>query len=341
MMPSKEITIESLSGTQKAAIMLMQLGADQSSKVLRILTEQEIADVMAEVARLRRVKTEVVNDVLTEFVAMTEASTAITTGGIEVARKMLERTLGPERAQQVLDAVTAGMAELPFEFLQRLDPRQVLSYLQDEHPQTIALVLAHMPPERAAMVIGGLNDALQRDVAHRVAVMDRTSPEVIKQVEEVLARKLVSVVNTGELSSAGGVQSLVEILNRSDRPTERLILEGLERTSPDLADEVRQRMFVFEDIVQLDDRSVQLVLRHVDNKDLAVALKGVKMDVQQKILRNMSERASANLTDEISLLGPIRITQVEEAQSGIVRIIRSLEESGQLLLSRGGDEFVA
>jgi flagellar motor switch protein FliG len=216
----------------------------------------------------------------------------------------------------------------------------VLSFIQDEHPQTIALVMAHMPPEQAAMVMGGLAESLQREVACRLATMDRTAPDVIEHVERVLERKLSSVLQPGELTVAGGVQSLVDILNRSDRATERLILEGLERNDPDLADEVRQRMFVFEDITQLDDRSIQLILRQVDNKDLAIALKGVGQNVRDKILRNLSERAAANLNEEIGLLGPVRLKQVEEAQGAIVRIIRALEESGQLVLSRNSDEFV-
>jgi flagellar motor switch protein FliG len=200
--------------------------------------------------------------------------------------------------------------------------------------------MAHMPPEQAAMVMGGLAESLQREVACRLATMDRTSPDVIEHVERVLERKLSSVLQPGELTVAGGVQSLVDILNRSDRATERLILEGLERNDPDLADEVRQRMFVFEDITQLDDRSIQLILRQVDNKDLAIALKGVGQNVRDKILRNLSERAAANLNEEIGLLGPVRLKQVEEAQGAIVRIIRALEESGQLVLSRNSDEFV-
>jgi flagellar motor switch protein FliG len=216
----------------------------------------------------------------------------------------------------------------------------VLSFIQDEHPQTIALVLAYMTPDQAAMVMSGLSEELQRDVSHRLAVMDRTSPEVVESVEQMLERKLSSVLQPHELSSVGGVQSLVDILNRSDRATERLILEGLEQNDSDLADEVRQRMFVFEDIGKLDDKSIQLVLRQVDSKELAVALKGVRAEVRNAIGRNMSERAATNLNEEIELLGPVRLKTVEEAQGGIVRIVRALEESGQLVLVRSADEFI-
>jgi flagellar motor switch protein FliG len=264
----------------------------------------------------------------------------VTAGGLERARSLLTESLGGDKATEILDRVTASLIELPFEFLRRADPRQVLSFIQDEHPQTVALVLAYMTPDQAAMVMSGLSEDLQRDVAMRLAVMDRTSPEVVAHVEQMLERKLSSVLQPSELSSVGGVQSLVDILNRSDRATERLILEGLENKDSELADEVRQRMFVFEDIAGLDDRSIQLVLRQVDSKELAVALKGVRVEVRTAITRNMSERAGANLVEEIALLGAVRLKTVEEAQGAIVRVVRALEESGQLVLVRSADEFV-
>jgi flagellar motor switch protein FliG len=333
-------TSATLTGAQKAAVLLLQLGKERSAKVLRSMRESEVAEIMAEVARLRNVDAVRVAEVLDEFKDMTEQKIAFTSGGLELARSMLEETLGEDHAMEILERVTQGRLELPFEFLHRADPRQVLSFIENEHPQTITLVLAHMPPERAALVLSGLSEERQRTVAHRLAVMDRTSPDVIEQVEQVLERRLSSVLQPTEMTAVGGVQSLVDILNRSDRGTERLVLETLEESDPELADEVRQRMFVFEDITQLDDRSVQLVLRQVDTKDLAMALKGVRAEVRQLILHNMSERASQNLLEEIDLLGPVRLKSVEEAQGGIVRVIRSLEESGQLVLNRGADEFV-
>ncbi len=329
-----------LTGPQKAAVLLLQMGKERSAKVLRSMRESEVAEIMAEVARLRNVDSNRVAEVLDEFREMAEQKISFTSGGLELARSILEETLGQDHASQILDRVTQGRLELPFEFLHRADPRQVLTFIENEHPQTITLVLAHMPPDRAALVLSGLSEDRQRTVAHRLAVMDRTSPDVIEQVEQVLERRLSSVLQPSEMTAVGGVQSLVDILNRSDRGTERLILETLERDDPELADEVRQRMFVFEDITQLDDRSVQLVLRQVDTKDLAVALKGVRPDVRQLILRNMSERAAQNLVEEIDLLGPVRLKSVEEAQGGIVRVIRALEESGQLVLNRSADEFV-
>jgi flagellar motor switch protein FliG len=329
-----------LTGPQKAAVFLLNMGKERSAKVLRTMREVEVAEIMAEIARLRGVDSPQVDEVFEEFRAMAEAKVQITSGGLELARTLLEESLGGERANEILERVTAGMVEMPFEFLRKADPRQVLSFISDEHPQTIALVLAYMSPDSAAMVMSGLPEDLQRDVSHRLAVMDQTSPEVVEHVEQVLERKLSSVLQPTELSSVGGVQSLVDILNRSDRATERLILEGLERNDAELADEVRQRMFVFEDIGTLDDRSIQLILRQVDTKELAVALKGVRIEVRQAITRNMSERAAANLTEEIDMLGPVRIKNVEEAQGAIVRVIRALEESGQLVLTRSAEEFV-
>ena len=293
------------------------------------------------IARLQTVPGEQVESVLTEFREMAAAKVNIATGGLDYARQVLEDSLGSAKANEIMELLSATIIDAPFEFLRNADPRQVLSFISEEHPQTIALVLVHMVPDAAAMVLGSLPEELQRDVANRIALMDRTSPDVIERVEQILERKLSTVLQSNDMSEAGGVQSLVDILNRADRGTERLILEGLEDTNAELADEVRQLMFVFEDITTLDDRSVQLILRQVDTKDLAVALKGVRSDVRDKVLKNMSERAGQNLVEEIEFMGPVRIRDVEEAQGAIVRIIRSLEEAGQIVLSRNGaDEFI-
>lgn len=329
-----------LSGAQKAAVLLMQVGTERSAKVLRLLREQEVSQIMAEVARLDTVKAESVDAVMSEFNELRTARAHVAQGGFDRARELLEESLGDEKAREILESLGATIVKAPFEFLRRADPRQVLSYLQDEHPQTIALVLAHLNADAGAMVLSALPEELQRDVARRLATMDRTSPEVIAQIEAVLEPKLSSLVQQQDMSVVGGVQALVDILNRSDRATERLIFEGLERDNPELADEVRGRMFVFEDIVSLDDRSIQLVLRQVDSKELAVALKGVAPNVRQKIMSNMSERASANLAEEIELLGPMRLKTVEEAQGAVVRVIRALEEAGQIVVSRSNEEFV-
>lgn len=329
-----------LAGAQKAALLLLQMNKRDSSRILQMLSQAEVAELTSEIARISTVSESTAAGVVEEFLTQVTSRPATTTGGIEVAKSILESGLGKEGAHDIIEAVIASLGKVPFQFLRQADPRQILSFIQDEHPQTITLVLAHMSAELAALVMSGLSEDLQRDVATRLAVMDRTSPDVVELVEHQLERKFSSVMQPNELSSLGGVQNLVDILNRSDRAMERLILEGLERTSPELADEIRQRMFVFEDIAGLDDRSIQLVLRQVDGKELAVALKGVKADVRDKIGRNMSERAAQNLKEEIDMLGPIRIKTVEEAQGAIVRVIRALEEAGQLVLSRGADEFV-
>ncbi|MHB1740658.1 MAG: flagellar motor switch protein FliG, partial [Actinomycetes bacterium] len=276
-----------------------------------------------------------------EFADLLAARRYVGQGGFSFAQEVLEASMGRERAADLINRLSASVLEMPFQFLHRADPRQLLSFLADEHPQTIALVLAHMSADTASTLLSGLAPALQADVAHRIAIMDRTSPETIRIVESTLERKLSSVLQPGELSSVGGVQPLVDIINRADRATERLILEGLEGRAPALAEEVRSRMFLFDDIVTLDDRAVQLVLRQVETSDLATALKGVGEQVRDKVMRNLSERAAENLAEEIELLGPVRLSSVEESQALVVHAIRSLEESGQIVIQRGGDdEFV-
>jgi flagellar motor switch protein FliG len=260
---------------------------------------------------------------------------------MDFAKELLEASLGRERAAEIVGRLNTAFMDVPFGFLSQADPRQVLSFLQDEHPQTIALVLAHIPAIQASLILSGLAADLQADVAHRIAMMDSTSPDIIRQVEATLERKLSSVLQPMDLSSVGGLEPLVDIINRADRATERMILEGLAKRNPELAEEIRSKMFMFEDIVSLDDRSIQLVLRQVETNDLATALKGVREEVRQKVMKNLSERAAENLADEIEMLGPVRLRQVEESQAKIVQAIRTLEESGQIVISRGeDDEFV-
>lgn len=329
-----------LTGPQKAAMVLVHLGKDRASLILKSMREGEVEDLMAEVARLGEVDPKQMEKTLTEFRDLASAQMYFAKGGLNFAREMLEATLGGDKAREIVERLTLTSMDLPFEFLRAADPRQVLTFLSDEHPQTIALVLAHILPDQAALVMSGLTPETQSEVARRIAQMDRTSPEVIRQVEAVLERKSSALLQPTESSQAGGIQPLVEILNRSDRTTEKLILENLAASDPELADEVRNRMFVFEDIVNLEDRSVQLVLREIDSKELATALKGVREDVRDKVLSNMSERAAETLRDEIELLGAVRLKQVEEAQGNVVKAIRRLEEAGQIIVSRGGEEFV-
>jgi len=332
------MTTAEMTGLRKAAVLLVQMGKEHSAAVLKSLRDTEVEALTSEIARLDAVDVEVADAVLSEFQQLVTARQYYSQGGMPFAEEVLVATLGPERAAEVMARLSASMVEMPFEFLRRVDPRLILSFLQDEHPQTITLVLAHMAAEQAAVVLSGLPESVQADVAHRLAVMDRTSPEIVKQVEAHLERRLSAVLQSSDYSTVGGLKPLVDIINNSDRSTERLILEGLEQRDRSLADEVRAQMFMFEDIRMLDDRSVQLVLRQVDSKELATALKGVRADVQDKILSNMSERGATALREEMDVLGPVRLKQVEEAQVAIVRQVRSLEESGQIVISRGGDD---
>lgn len=332
----------SMTGVRKAAIMLVQFGKEQSAHIMSQMSEKEVEMISAEIARLGKLEPNQVDDVMDEFYAMATTRYA-GSGGIDYARELLEASLGKDRAALILDRLEASMNDIPFNFLSHADPRQLLSYVQHEHPQTIALVLAHIPSALASSILAGLPIEVQTEVAHRIAVMDRTSPDVIRQVEQALQRKLSTVLQPDELSTVGGLQPLVEIINRADRTTERLILEALDARSPELAEEIRRRMFMFEDIVHLEDRAVQLVLRQVEPADLATALKGVPEPVREKVTKNLSERGRDNLLEEIDLLGPVKIKMVEEAQAKIVSVIRSLEESGQIEVQRGGeaDELIA
>jgi len=330
-----------LVGLRKAAIVMIQMGKDEAARVLSQLKESEVEEITAEIVRLGAVEAEVADEVLAEFHDMATAHKYVGQGGLELAKDLLEASLGQDRAGEIVGRLNNAFMDVPFGFLAQADPRQLLSFVQDEHPQTIALVLAHMSAVQASQILSGLSAELQADVAHRIAVMDRTSPDIIRQVEATLERKLSSVLQPGDLSSVGGLEPLVEIINRADRATERLILEGLAGRNPELAEEIRSKMFMFEDITSLDDRSIQLVLRQVETNDLATALKGVREEVRQKVMRNLSERAAENLADEIEMLGPVRLRTVEESQAKIVQAIRTLEESGQIVIRRGDDdEFV-
>jgi len=325
-------------GARKAAVLLIQMGRERASVVLSHLSEPEVEAISAEIARLESIGADESSQVLAEFRDMMTARAHIAQGGMQMAQHLLEQSLGEERASEIMGRLKAASVKMPFQRLQDIDPAQLLSFIVDEHPQVIALVVAHLNPDRASMLLSGLAPDQQAQVAHRIAVMDQTSPDLIRAVEATLERKLSSVLQPVEMSRVGGVDPLVSILNRSDRSTERQIVEGLEALDAALADEVKSRMFMFEDITSIDDRSVQLVLREVDMNNLAMALKGVSEGVRSKITGNLSERAGENLLEEVELLGAVRMAQVEEAQQAIIRTIRSLEEKGQLLLRRGNDD---
>lgn len=328
-------------GVRKAAILLIQMGRDRAAAVMNHLSDAEVEAISAEIAKLESISGGETEAVLTEFRDMMTARAHIAQGGLNFAQQLLEQSLGSDRAAEIMERVKAAAVQMPFQFLHRADPAQLRSFIVDEHPQVIALVLAHMTPDKASLLLSGLPPEQQAQVAHRIAVMDRTSPEIVRSVEATLERKLSSMLQPQEMSRVGGLDPLVNIINRSDRSTERQIVEGLEALDAALADEVKSRMFMFEDIVNLDDRSVQLVLRSVESNELALALKGVTDQVRDKITGNLSSRAAENLVEEVELLGAVRLTQVEEAQQSIIRTIRQLEEQGQIMVRRGSDdEFV-
>lgn len=339
--PSAEL-LQGMTGRRKAAVLVLQLDRDASAKVLSELTDPELEDIVSEIARAGDVPPEVSAAVLKEFGILQTSGDSLVRGGIDQSRALLLAAVGEGRAGAILERLASTMFDVPFKFLQNADARQLLNFISDEHPQTIALVLAHIPAPLASKVLAGLGGDLQADVAHRIATMDRTSPDIIHQIEANLQRRMANLLVPSELSAVGGVQPLVEIINRADRGTEKLIMEGLEERDPELAEEVRSRMFMFEDLINLEDRAVQLVLRQVEVSNLAIALKGVAVVVHSKIMNNMSERAAITLAEEIELLGPVRVQMVEEAQTEVVRVIRELEESGQIVVRRGEeDEFVA
>ena len=326
-----------LTGRQKAAIFLVSLGSDVSSEIFKHLREDEIEQLTFEIARLDRIEPEDKDKVLMEFQEMMMAQDFIASGGIDYAREVLERALGTQKAIDIVNRLTSSLQVRPFDYIRRTDPSHLLNFIQGEHPQTIALILAYLDAAKAAQILSGLSHQIQADVAKRIATMDRTSPDVLREVERVLERKL-STLASEDYTSAGGIDSIVEVLNQVDRGTEKIIIEALEEEDPELAEEIKKRMFVFEDIVLLDDRSIQKVLREVDTQDLAKALKGVDTEVQEKIFRNMSKRASSLLREDMDFMGPIRLRDVEESQQKIVNIIRKLEEAGDIIVARAGEE---
>ena len=331
---------DKMSGLQKSAVLLIALGPEKSSNIFKHLKEEEIEELTLEIANTRSITPQIKEGIIEEFYQLCLAQQYIAEGGIEYAKELLEKALGTEKAMSVIGKLTASLQVKPFEFVRKTDASQLLNFIQDEHPQTIALILSYLSPLQASMIISALPPERQADVAKRVAMMDRTSPDIIKEVEKILESKLANLVNQ-DYTIIGGVDAVVEILNSVDRGTEKHIMETLEIEEPELADEIRKKMFVFEDILLLDDRSIQRVLRDVDNNDLAVALKAANENVQAAIFNNLSKRLSAMIREDMEYMGPVRMKDVEEAQQKIVNIIRKLEDSAEIVISRGGgDEIV-
>ena len=331
---------DKLTGLQKSAILLIALGPEKSATIFKHLKEDEIEELTLEIANTRSITPQVKDSVVDEFYQICLAQQYIAEGGIGYAKELLEKALGSEAALQVIGKLTSSLQVKPFEFVRKAEASQLLNFIQDEHPQTIALILSYMSASQASQIISGLPQERQADVAKRVALMDRTSPDVIKEVEKILESKLASLVNQ-DYTIVGGVDQVVEILNSVDRGTEKHIMETLEIEEPELADEIRKKMFVFEDILLLDDKAIQRVLRDVENSDLALALKGSNEQVQNAIFNNLSKRLAAMIKEDMEFMGPVRMKDVEDAQQKIVNLIRKLEDSGEIIISRGGgDEII-
>ena len=330
---------QQLNGRQKASIFMISLGPEKSAEIMKHLSDEEIEQLTLEIANIRKINSEQLQAVNQEFTQLYMASHYIAQGGIEYAREVLEKALGTEKALSIINSLSSNLQIKPFDFVRNTDPAQLLNFIQGENSQTIALIMSYLDPEQAAAILSSLPSERQTEVAKRIAIMDSTLPEIIREVENTLEKK-ISALGTQDHTIAGGINAIVQILNKVDRSTEKTILETLEVQDPVLSEEIKKLMFVFEDIITMDDRSIQLVLREVESKDLALALKGASEDVANKIKRNMSKRASDMLEEDISFLGPVRLRDVEEAQQRIVNTIRRLEEAGEIILSRGGGDEV-
>ncbi|MDP9741951.1 UNVERIFIED_ORG: flagellar motor switch protein FliG [Bacillus sp. B2I3] len=328
-----------LTGKQKAAILLISLGPDVSASVYKHLTEEEIERLTLEISGVRKVDSRDKEEILEEFHNIALAQDYISQGGIGYAKQVLEKALGTDQATAIINRLTSSLQVRPFDFARKADPGQILNFIQNEHPQTIALILSYLDPTQAGQILSELSQEVQADIARRIALMDSTSPEIINEVEQILERKLSATV-TQDYTQTGGVEAVVDVLNGVDRSTERTILDALEIQDPELAEEIKKRMFVFEDIVTLDGRAIQRVVRESDNEDLKLSLKVASDEVKEIVFRNMSKRMVETFQEEMEFMGPVRLRDVEEAQSRIVSVIRKLEETGDIVIARGGGDDI-
>lgn len=328
-----------LTGRLKTAILLISMGKEASSKVFKYLPEEEIEQITLAIASISKVDSKEKEEVLKEFHEMCMAQDFLAMGGIGYAHDVLETALGKDRATKIIQKLTTQLQVKPFDFARRIDAMQIYHFLQNEHPQTIALVLAHLDPQQASMIISSLPEDLQSDVARRIATLEQTSPDVIKEVEKILEQKLATTIRQ-DYSVVGGIESIVSILNGVDRGTEKSILEQLSQKNTELVDEIKKRMFVFEDIINLDRRAIQRIIQEVENSDLMLALKAASPELKDVIFENMSKRMVETFNEEMQYLGPVRVKDVEEAQGRIVSVIRRLEDSGELVIARGGNDGI-
>lgn len=329
-----------LSGVQKAAILFITLGPEASAPIIKKLPEPEIQKITYEIANITSVKSDQKEEILDEFIQINKAKDFILEGGIDYAKSLLGKALGAQRAKEILDKVTEATQQYrPFSIARKADAHQLLNIITNEHPQTIALVLCYLQPDKSGQILSALPEDVQAEVAYRIATMNNTSPAVVKEIEKVLDSKLSSVVKS-DLTVIGGLQTLVDILNMVDRTTEKNITESLEKENAELAEKIKESMFVFEDILTLDDVSIQRILKEVETKELGLALKGCSEEVANAIFRNQSKRAAASLKEDMEFLGPVRLMDVEKAQQKIVSVIRRLDEAGEIVISRGGEDAI-
>jgi flagellar motor switch protein FliG len=338
-MPAGAMVANELSGREKAAILLIALGPEKSAQVFKHLKEEEIEQLTLEIANTTTVMPETKEAVLDEFYQICLAQEYITEGGIAYAKNILEKALGESKAFEVLSKLTVSLQVRPFDFIRKTEATQITNFIQNEHPQTIALILSYLRPKQAAEVLADLMPEKQADVARRIAIMEGTSPDVIKEVEKVFEKRISALVME-DYTNVGGVDSVVEILNAVDRTTEKRIMETLEVEDIELSEEIRRKMFVFEDILSLGNRDVQQVLKEVDQKELSIALKGSTEELRQHIFANLSKRLAAMIQEDMDYMGPIRRSDMEEAQQKIVNIVRRLQDAGEIIVARGGGDDV-
>ena len=329
--------IPEMTGPEKAAILMITLGLEISSTIFKFLRQDEVETIVLEIAKISTVPIDKRDAVITEAYQRAIALKYINEGGIEYAKEILERSFGAGHADDMTNRLFAALKHgNPLELVKKTEPGQLLEFIREEHPQTIALILVYMAPEQAGIVLSQLEPELQADVAMRIAILQKTAPEVLEQLDELLGRRLL--VTGADFTKAGGVQSLASLMGFVDRETEKNILDGLTKRDPEIAEEVKNLLFVFEDIINLDDRAIQRILKEVEGKDLALALKTANDELLQRMYKNMSTRAASTLREDIEVLGPVRMREVGKAQQNIVDVIRTLEENGQIVISRGGKE---
>ncbi|MCY2955394.1 MAG: flagellar motor switch protein FliG [Planctomycetota bacterium] len=327
-----------LAGVRKAAVLLISLGQEKAAEILKRLPPEAVEEVSREIASMGEVANSSRKEVFQEFYQLALANSYIAEGGLEYAKSLLKKSLSEEDAKRAIHQVTQQVQTTPFSFLQRAESENLLTFIQDEHPQTIALILAHLPAQKASEILVGLPSQKQIEVVKRVANMEQTNPEVIKEVEQGLEHRLSDIVSQ-TFEKAGGIDTVAEILNLADRSTEKGIMEGLEAEDPDLVEQIRRLMFVFEDILLVNDKGIQSVLKEVDNEELALALKTASEELRQKIFKNMSERAAQLIQEDMQYMGPVRISDVEGAQQKIVDVVRRLEDAGEIIIAgRGGEK---